>query len=140
MAAHLGRSGKKTIGGINMTPFVDIVLVLLVILMMTAKLVSDPHALNVDLPSAKSGADAHERVLSLEIDAHGVMRVDGQVVADEAFDAIVTRAKGAERVRIAADGNTPHKSVVHAMDLFGRAGVTHLSFAVADQTQDPHAP
>jgi biopolymer transport protein ExbD len=134
MGASVGRSGKKQIGGINMTPFVDIVLVLLVIFMMAAKLVGDPKALKVELPSATSGEAAkRETVLSLVIDATGTMRVDGETIVDDSFAAVVDKAKRADRVRIAADGNAPHKSVVHAMDLFGKAGVTHLSFAVTDK-------
>lgn len=134
MAGHSSaRNGKKTIGGINMTPFVDIVLVLLVIFMMTAKLVSDPKALKVELPSAKTGEAAKEKVLSLVIDAEGNMHLDGEQVSDTTFETVVARAKLADRVRISADGDTPHKAVVHAMDLFGKGGISHLSFAVSNE-------
>jgi biopolymer transport protein ExbD len=134
VSAPTQRRGKKTINGINMTPFVDIVLVLLVILMMTTKLVSDSRGIKVTLPSAQS-AEKHERekVLSLTINAEGVMLVDGEVISEASFEKIVPRAKAAERVRIAADGDAPHRAVVRAMDLFGRAGVTQLSFAVSDE-------
>lgn len=121
------------IAGINVTPMVDIVLVLLVIFMVTAKvLVSPALAMNVP-PSAHSGEV--QSPLSIEIAADGRVLVSGARVADDA--AVVAAAKAAHvkdpevRAIIRADGSVPHSRVIRAVDLLKEAGVTRIAFGVA---------
>ena len=70
------------ITGINVTPLVDVTLVLLVIFMVTAKLVMS-QAMPLDLPKAASAGET-QTVFTVTIDADGVIQANGQTVAHDA--------------------------------------------------------
>lgn len=130
MAAKLGISGEEPIADINITPFVDIVLVLLIILMVTSvKIVK--AAIEVDLPTAAAAGEGVSSTLNIVIEADGQMLLDGKP-ADDA--AIIKRVK-AERATdpkvqavIAADKSVAYERVMHAIDLVKSNGVK--SFAL----------
>src|SRR5262245_49212824 len=83
MAAENSRPGGA-ITGINVTPLVDITLVLLIIFMVTAKLIVDPtKAMSVDLPKAASGSDIQE-IFSVVLSASGGVEVNGVALPDDA--------------------------------------------------------
>jgi biopolymer transport protein ExbD len=122
------------ISGINVTPLVDIMLVLLIIFMVTAKLVIAPAtALPLELPKAASG-EATQVVFSIGLLPDGSTTVNGQTVATD--DAILSIAR-AERAAhpdvdavIQADGHVYHERVIHVMDLLSQADITHIAFGV----------
>jgi biopolymer transport protein ExbD len=130
------------IAGINVTPLVDIVLVLLIIFLVTAKLVVAPaSALSMTLPRSATG-EAVSSVFAISLAADGVLRVNGAAIADDA--AFLQRARGEHqahpelRAVIQADGATPHAKVVHLMDLLGQAGISQIAFAVTlDRSATP---
>lgn len=121
------------IAGINVTPLVDITLVLLVIFIVTAKIVVTP-AVPLDLPHASQGEEL-QVVLSVILPASGVTLVNGEAAPDDA--ALLARArewhgKNPEiRAVINADGNVPHRRVVHTLDVLKRAGIAHVAFGIA---------
>jgi biopolymer transport protein ExbD len=121
------------ITGINVTPLVDITLVLLIIFMVTAKLVVS-RAMPMDLPRAATGGEVQE-IFSLALEADGTTRVDGGAVADDA--TLLSRALAAQqknpelRAVVRADGSVPHRRVMHALDVLRQAGVARIAFAVA---------
>jgi biopolymer transport protein ExbD len=121
------------ITGINVTPLVDITLVLLIIFMVTAKLVVS-RAMPMDLPRAATGGEVQE-IFSLALEADGTTRVDGSAVADDA--SLLARARSAQqknpelRAVVRADGSVPHRRVMHALDVLRQAGVARIAFAVA---------
>ena len=121
------------ITGINVTPLVDITLVLLIIFMVTAKLVVS-RAVPMDLPRAATGGEVQE-IFSLALDAEGRMLVDGGAVRDDA--SLVARARTAQqknaelRAVVRADGSVPHRTVMHALDLLRQAGIARIAFAVS---------
>jgi len=121
------------ITGINVTPLVDITLVLLIIFMVTAKLVVS-RAMPMDLPRAATGGEVQE-IFSLALEADGTTRVDGSVVADDA--TLLSRARAAQhknaelRAVVRADGSVPHRKVMHALDVLRQAGIARIAFAVA---------
>jgi biopolymer transport protein ExbD len=121
------------ITGINVTPLVDITLVLLIIFMVTAKLVVS-RAMPMDLPRAATGGEVQE-IFSLALEADGTTRVDGGAVADDA--TLLSRARAAQqknpelRAVVRADGSVPHRRVMHALDVLRQAGVARIAFAVA---------
>ncbi len=125
---------KKMISGINVTPLVDIMLVLLIIFMVTAKLVIAPAtALPLELPKASSG-EATQVIFSIGLLPDGSTKVNGQPVAND--DAILTLVR-AERaahpdvnVVIQADRHVYHERVIHVMDLLSQADITHIAFGV----------
>jgi biopolymer transport protein ExbD len=124
------------IAGINVTPMVDIVLVLLVIFMVTARVLVSP-ALAMNVPPAAHSAEV-QSPLSIEIAAGGQVLVSGARVADDA--AVIAAAKAARakdpevRALIRADGSVPHARVIRAVDLLKEAGVTRTAFGVAPGT------
>jgi biopolymer transport protein ExbD len=132
MGFATGKQGAP-ITGINVTPLVDITLVLLIIFMVTAKLVVS-RAMPMDLPRAATGGEVQE-IFSLALEADGTTRVDGSAVPDDA--TLLARAKAAQknnealRAVVRADGNVPHRRVMHALDVLRQAGVARVAFAVA---------
>jgi biopolymer transport protein ExbD len=123
------QSGMIT--GINVTPMVDITLVLLIIFIVTAKIAVTP-AVPMDLPRAAQ-SEAVQTVFSVMLPMNGATLVNGSVVADDAalLAAIrtVARADHALRAVIQADGAVPHRRVIHTLDLLKRGGIEKIAFA-----------
>ena len=130
MAAKLGISGEEPIADINITPFVDIVLVLLIILMVTSvKIVK--AAIEVDLPTAAAAGEGVSSTLNIVIEANGQMLLDGKPVDDAAIIARVKAEKATDpkvQAVIAADKTVAYERVMHAIDLVKSNGVK--SFAL----------
>jgi biopolymer transport protein TolR len=125
---------SNTITSINVTPLVDITLVLLIIFMVTAKLVVAPSAaLKLTLPKSTTGEQVSP-VFAVTMPRDGVIRVNGQPVATDAeFVQRATAERQAHpdlRAVIQADGEVTHARVVHVMDLLSRASVSQIAFAV----------
>jgi len=143
--AGSSNTGQGPINGINVTPLVDVMLVLLVIFMVTAKLVVAPTtALGVQLPKAASG-DAVQVVFSVQLTKDGRRFIDGRVAeSDEAIGAQAADALALHpelRAVIQADGDVPHRRVIHVMDLLAQAHVSNIAFAVdAEPDAPPAAP
>ena len=133
MAMSSGGGGGGPLSDINVTPLVDVMLVLLIIFMVTAKLIVSQGML-MDLPKAASG-ESIQTVFSVELAADGRTRVDSEVVKDD--EAVGDLAKAARsknkdlRAVIRADSKVEHGRVIHVLDLLKRAGVAKIAFAVA---------
>ena len=135
MAAGSSRSSNGAITGINVTPLVDITLVLLIIFMVTAKLVVRRDAMTLDLPKAATGAQVQE-IFSVAILAHGSLRLDGQAISDLALRDRASAALAANkelRAVIQAEGAVPHRTVMHILDLLRQAGVAKVGFGVVKE-------
>jgi biopolymer transport protein ExbD len=132
MAGFSSQRPNQPITGINVTPLVDITLVLLIIFMLTAKLVVS-RAMPLDLPSAATGNEVQE-VFSLSLTAAGATSVDGRPIADSSELLRLARAAQQRnpelRAVLRADGRVPHERVLHAMDVLRQAGVSRIAFAV----------
>jgi biopolymer transport protein ExbD len=134
MTSGASSTNSGTITSINVTPLVDITLVLLIIFMVTAKLIVSHRAMAVDLPKAASGSEVQE-IFSVVLSANGATEVNGAPVSDD--DAVLPRARmaqsadGALRAVIMADGGVHHSRVMHVLDLLQRAGVSKIGFGVA---------
>lgn len=136
MAAAAPSEADGGIVGINVTPFVDVALVLLIIFMITAKLVSAPRAIPLDLPRT-TPSTAVPAVVSLRVDAAGAVSADARPITDDQIVAYMRerrRAAGDVRAVIAADPRVPHGRVVHVIDLVRRAGVER--FAIQPQSEE----
>jgi len=133
MAHQSSDAGAGPITGINITPMVDIVLVLLIIFMITAKLIADHRALQVELPRAATSTAAVRDFL-VTLSSGGVLHVGGERMDSEArFLARARRAKaegGNLRATIEADRNVPHGRVMQVLDLLRQAGIARVGFAV----------
>jgi biopolymer transport protein ExbD len=132
MAAGGATDADDAITGINVTPLVDITLVLLIIFMVTAKLLVS-QAVPLVLPDAVSGGPVQE-AFSIVLAEDGSTRVDSTPIANE--DEIVPLARTALgrsadlRAIIKADGAVPHRRVIRVLDLLKRAGVSKIAFGV----------
>ncbi len=123
----------EPITGINVTPLVDITLVLLIIFMVTAKIIVS-QSVPLDLPKAASGSDV-QVVFSVILAADGTTLVDSHPLAND--DAILPLARDAQgktadlRAVIKADTAVTHGRVIHVLDLLKQAGISKVAFGVS---------
>lgn len=136
MAASTTRRGEL-ISGINVTPLVDVVLVLLIVLMVTASYTVS-QALPLELPRAQTG-ETKQTALAITIDESGSLYLDGSPVSEADLRLGIDRkkAEGDVSVLIAADGRVRHASVVRVLDLVRSRGVTRFAINVAPEELDP---
>src|SRR5882762_630854 len=138
MASSGKDAGNGIIGGINVTPLVDITLVLLIIFMVTAKLVIAPStALPLTLPKAATG-EALQVVFAISLTSDGKPVPGDEAIKTRAADELAQHPD--LRAVIQADGEVPHKRVIHVMDLLSQAHVSQIAFAVVPETPKQEAP
>ncbi len=130
--AATGDDEDELISGINVTPLVDVVLVLLIIFMVTATYIVRA-AIEVDLPRAAHGGESVGTVLSVVVTKANEVYLDGLRLEE---DELVKRtreavAKDADtRVVISADRAALHGAVVRVIDLVKGAGATRFAIHV----------
>jgi biopolymer transport protein ExbD len=145
MAGFSSNKPSAPITGINVTPLVDITLVLLIIFMVTAKLVVS-RAVPMDLPKAATGGTVQE-VFSVSVPADQTLVLEGKALSEL---ELLTRARAALaknpelRAIIDADGSVPHKRVLGALDILRQAGLTRVAFGARPSaplsSSEPKAP
>jgi biopolymer transport protein ExbD len=125
------QESDEPIAGINVTPLVDIVLVLLIIFMVTAKLIVS-KSMPLDLPKTMANSADIQNVFSVVLFADGRTEVDSKLIPSD--EVIVGLAKGAHdknpelRAVIKADTAVPHGRVIHILDLLKQAHVAKIAF------------
>jgi biopolymer transport protein ExbD len=121
------------IEGINVTPLVDIMLVLLVIFIVTAKILVT-QAVPMDLPAAAKSEEL-QVIFAVAVPREGPTNVNGKPVADEAALAAQARAALQQdpdlRAVVQADGAVPHRRVIQTLDTLRKAGLAKVAFATA---------
>ena len=129
MASSSNNHSSGLLTDINVTPLVDVVLVLLVIMMATATALAS-RTIPVQLPKASTGAtpDAN-KPLAVAVDESGAFFVEHTRVTD---DELRAHARGRETAIVAADGRTRHESVVHALEILRGEHVAKISIVVRD--------
>jgi biopolymer transport protein ExbD len=133
--AGTGSSGDDDdlISEINVTPLVDVVLVLLIIFMVTATYIVRA-SIEVDLPRAAHGGEATGTILSVIVTKDGQLFLDGVSRTEEELVArtkeAVARDGDGARAIISADKGALHGAVVRAIDLVRGAGVTKFAIHV----------
>lgn len=139
MASPSGHSGGAggPIDGINITPLVDIMLVLL-LTALTAGTQLSPQILDVSLPSAGTG---HAQTSAQSFMVHVTQQGELSVAGEPALLADVTRRAAAAlrldpnlQATVAADGRAPHAAVIAVLDALQAAGVAQVAFAVGGAT------
>lgn len=115
---------------INVTPLVDVMLVLLVVFIITAPLLA-PQALKINLPKTESVAhDDKLQKVSLAIDAHGVVSLESEHLTDQGL-AEMLKNRAVEphfQLQIQADEAVNYGRVAQVMAIAQKAGVSRLSF------------
>ena len=139
MPASTPRSarGRRAINDINMVPFIDVMLVLLIILMVTAPLIS-PSV--IDVPSVGKAATQPEQVIQVLIDAQEKIEVKStgttstQISVNlSSLPQQVMQLQGGNAntpVVISADKGIKYETVVKVMDSLQRAGVQRVGLSV----------
>ncbi len=130
MAGSARRRGMIT--EINVTPLVDIMLVLLIVFMLTAHLIAK-RAIEVELPRATQGNAVKPTTLAVTLKADGTIYLnDGPITVDD-FKAAVKSAVASDpktQVVIAGDKNVQYGRVVWVLDLVKSFNVTMFSIQV----------
>ncbi len=136
MAAS-GGGGEEDdlITAINVTPLVDIVLVLLIILMVTASYIVS-KSIPMDLPNAQSGEEGPPRTLTVSIDEEGGLYIDAEEVTWEQLSSRARSFAASEdepRAVIAADRRVSHGEFIRIVDVLRTAGITRYAINVNPQ-------
>lgn len=117
---------------INMTPFVDIVLVILIIFLLTATVMM-PRTFSISLPKATEADKIEKTVVIISIDREGKVAINGTRVHQEAdFHAVFTeQVQGKEpQAVIAADKETRHGAIIEIIDRLKRLKVERIGIEV----------
>lgn len=123
---------KGPITSINVTPLVDVVLVLLVIFMATAPMMSK-RALNVNVPKSAQGERKATATLQVYFTAEREVVLESETVTAEALEAALAerlRLDPGLHVSVAADKAIPYGEVVGLLDAVRRAGVKKVALDV----------
>lgn len=120
---------------INITPFVDVLLVLLVIFMVTAPMMVQ-QSLRINLPNSKTSDEVEKSTLAVVITSQGQYLLNGQPSDLESISAEAKKMFDQNaniQVIFAADLESKHKYIVDAMDKLRQTGITKFAFQVLKQ-------
>jgi biopolymer transport protein TolR len=129
--------GRRTINEINMVPFIDVMLVLLIIFMVTAPLISPSM---IDLPSVGKAAKQPDAVIQIIIQKDESLEIKSgkslENTAQAAMTTVVAKVKQLQAgstntaVVISADKSVKYETVVKVMDNLQRAGIARVGLSV----------
>ena len=125
----------EAITGINVTPLVDITLVLLIIFMVTATYIVK-ETIEVELPRAAHGGETVQTTFALLVTKDGQSFLNGQPTDDRGIVLAVedSRRKGEEmQAIVGADRAATHGAVTHLLDVLKGAGVTKFAIQIEKQ-------
>lgn len=128
MAGGAREDEDDLITAINVTPLVDIVLVLLIVLMVTSSYLVN-KAINVELPKAATG-ETTAPTMSISIDVDGKLYLDGASIDEEKLQRRIKAAYSKDpevKAVISADGRVQHAKVVTVIDVLRREKVTKFA-------------
>lgn len=140
------RSKRRLAAEINVVPYIDVMLVLLIIFMVTAPLMTS--GVEVELPTTdntESSAQTDEEPVVLTVDKNGLMYLDvGAQQYDEPLEdaeiieiaSKVVEASPDKSFYVRADKNVPFGPVLRAMDMLKQAGAAKASFASMPESID----
>jgi biopolymer transport protein TolR len=133
--SHRGSTRRRTINEINMVPFIDVMLVLLIIFMVSAPLITTGL---VDLPTVGKSKQRPEHVIEVVVgsDESVRIRLDGKEPQSVPLRSVATRVRDAQGgdpntpVVLSADKAVKYEAVVKVMDTLQRAGVQRVGLSV----------
>ncbi len=130
--------GSGIISDINVTPLVDVVLVLLIIFMVTARLIVSRAIPGVDTPKAATGEEVRT-TLALTIDARRALYINGEPTNDKAAGVLLRRAVAQNpdvQAVITADNTIPYGDFVAVIDLVRLSGIKKYALTVSEKPPD----
>lgn len=130
MAWKTGSRNEKVMSEINITPFTDVMLVLLVIFMVTTPLIM-AGSFKVKLPKAVSAGAEEGKGAIVSINEAGEISVNNRLVEMEGLAAALSDEfkRSGKTVIIRADGNVRHSVIVKVLDIARLSGAERLSIA-----------
>jgi biopolymer transport protein ExbD len=134
--------GGGAIYNINVTPLVDITLVLLIIMMVTAKIIMN-QGMPMDVPRATKTDQALQDMLMVGLKQDGGIKIGDREVTGEREKELLRAAKEAKarqddiRAVIRAEKKAPHGNVIRVLDLLKQAGIQKVAFAPPVESLDP---
>ncbi|HMN76956.1 MAG TPA: biopolymer transporter ExbD [Burkholderiaceae bacterium] len=138
-------AGSQPMSDINMTPLIDVMLVLLVIFMVTAPLMAS--SLKLDLPASDAAQPSDTpKFIAVAITPEGELYLDEEKLDAVAFDARLAQAASRSpdiEVRLRADKRTPYGDVAELIGRLQKAGLNRIAFVtepVQAQTPGPAGP
>ena len=138
----LGGGGQRPLSDINVTPLVDVMLVLLVIFIITAPLMAS--SIRLDLPKTDAGQPLEApKFVSIAIDPKGAVFLDDVPVHEEELAAGLGKAAAASRdteVQLRADESVPYGRVVQVMGAANKAGLSRIGFVTQPSAAEPAPP
>jgi biopolymer transport protein TolR len=132
MASSAQDNDEDIISSINITPLVDIFLVLLIIFMITSSVI-DQRQIALTLPKAAHAGSEAPKASGLVLDRNRQLYLDGQPTDSATVIAALRQAVAEQadhQVLISADEDLPYKEVVTLLDLVRGAGVTKYALKV----------
>lgn len=138
------RTRRRPMAEINIVPYIDVMLVLLVVFMITAPLIN--QGVEINLPEADSNPlpASEVRPLVLQVDRRGLYYLDSGESEKRALDAETVVARAAAMLRrhpnlpvvVEADGNVEYRAVVYGMTLLKQAGAATVGLATQPQLEE----
>ena len=141
MGAKLGGDDDEAIVDINITPFVDIILVVLIIFMVTATYIVE-KSIKLNLPDAATGEATESTSLAISLDAEKQLFLDGNIITEAALRQAIQQAqndtpKGEDVIcLIGADHSVSHGDVVHIIDLVKQEGISKFAINIDPITDE----
>ena len=133
MGAQVGNGGgrgrrHRALAEINVTPLVDVMLVLLIISMLAAPMLQ--KGIHLELPATESATDIEDSRIVVSLDRNGRLRVNDRPVHEDLLEQhmkVLAQSNPAETVYLRADKLIPYGEVLRVMDRIRKAGVTHVA-------------
>lgn len=125
-------SDDDEIGNINITPMVDVILVLLVIFMVTANFLKK-ESININLPKVQAADPNVAQSVQVAITRDGKILLEGQSTTEEKLFANLQRDSKFRpnmRLTLSADENLSYGTITKLMGIIRKAGVTKIALSV----------
>lgn len=128
---------EEIVAEINMTPLIDIMLVLLIIFMVSSSAALE-SGLDVNLPETNSVSDKTDAILIVSLDKDGKMAVQGKIVTLEELKDKITAGLAelkTDSVILEGDGDSQLKTAMFVMDTAKQAGAKNFSIAATQKDE-----
>lgn len=132
MAGKISGDNDEPIADINIVPFVDIILVVLIIFMVTTPIILKP-SININLPKAGTGDETAPSELTVTISADGQLGLNGKASDESAinnYSRELAEKRPDVQAIISADRDVPHGRVVAIIDAIKSGGVKRFAITI----------
>ena len=134
MAAKLS-GDDEPISEINIVPFVDIILVVLIIFMVTTPLIIKP-SININLPKAVTGEETTPSQINVGVTKDGELLLNGKQSTEDEISSyakdLIAKRPDVQAI-VSADKDVSHGSVIHIIDIIKSTGITKFAITIDKQ-------